>query len=86
MTVHRHHQVAVPSNWDEKDFRARIAYLRALLPVSITVPTDRVPVADDCEVYTLWTPEGHVAGCRQIGLDMNAVAKSGRAFNATAAG
>jgi cytochrome c553 len=52
------------SNWDEEDIRALIAYLRAMPPVSIKVPVDRVPAADDCEVYTFWTSESHVAGCR----------------------
>ncbi len=52
------------SNWDEEDIRALIAYLRALPPVSVKVPEDRVPAADDCEVYTFWTSASHVAGCR----------------------
>lgn len=52
------------SNWDEEDVRALIAYLRVLPPVDIKVPADRVPAADDCEVYTFWTSESHVAGCR----------------------
>ena len=51
------------SNWDEEDVRALIAYLRALPPVSTKVPSDRVPAADDCDVYTFWTSESHLAGC-----------------------
>ncbi len=51
------------SNWDEEDIRALIAYLRVLPPVSAKVPADRVPAADDCEVYTFWTSESHLAGC-----------------------
>jgi hypothetical protein len=39
-------------------------YLRAVPPVGIKAPADRVPAADDCEVYTSWTSESHVAGCR----------------------
>lgn len=52
------------SNWDEEHIRALIAYLRAMPPVSIKVPADRAPAADDCEVYTFWTSESHEAGCR----------------------
>lgn len=52
------------SNWDEEDIRALIAYLRSIPSVNNKVPADRVPTADDCEVYTFWTSESHVAGCR----------------------
>ena len=52
------------SNWDEEDIRALIAYLHAMPPVSIKVPADRVPAADDCELYTFWTSESHAPGCR----------------------
>jgi mono/diheme cytochrome c family protein len=51
------------SNWDEEDLRALIAYLRALPPVKNKVPADRPPASDDCDVYTFWTAESHVAGC-----------------------
>jgi mono/diheme cytochrome c family protein len=52
------------SNWDEEDIRALIAYLRAMPPVNNKVPPDRAPAADDCDVYTFWTSESHMAGCR----------------------
>jgi cytochrome c553 len=52
------------SNWDEEDIRALIGYLRATPPVNNKVPADRAPAADDCDVYTFWTSESHVAGCR----------------------
>jgi len=52
------------SNWDEEDIRALIVYLRATPPVNNKVPPDRVPAADDCDVYTFWTSESHMAGCR----------------------
>jgi mono/diheme cytochrome c family protein len=52
------------SNWDEEDIRGLIAYLRATPPVNNKVPADRAPAADDCDVYTFWISESHVAGCR----------------------
>ena len=52
------------SNWDEEDIRALIAYLHTLPLVKNKIPADRPPAPDDCEVYTFWTSESHVAGCR----------------------
>jgi hypothetical protein len=52
------------SNWDEEDIRGLIAYLRTLPPVHKKIPPDRPPAPDDCEVYTFWTSESLVAGCR----------------------
>jgi mono/diheme cytochrome c family protein len=52
------------SNWDEEDLQALIAYLRALPPVRHRIPPDRPPAPDDCEVYTFWTSESHMPGCR----------------------
>ncbi len=52
------------SNWDEEDIRALISYLRTLPPVSKKIPPDRAPASDDCDVYTFWTSESHLAGCR----------------------
>jgi cytochrome c553 len=52
------------SNWDEEDVRSIIAYLRLLPPVSKEIPPTRPPAADDCEVYTFWTSESSVPGCR----------------------
>jgi len=49
---------------DREDVRAVIAYLRALPSVRKTIPPDRAPAADDCDVYTFWTSESHAAGCQ----------------------
>jgi hypothetical protein len=35
-------------NWGEEDIRALIAHLHAMPPVSVKVPADRIPAADDC--------------------------------------
>jgi hypothetical protein len=38
--------------------------MRATPPVNNTVPADRLPTADDCDVFTFWTSESHAAECR----------------------
>jgi mono/diheme cytochrome c family protein len=52
------------SNLDEEDLRAVVAYVRLLPPVNRTVPTPRLPAANDCETYTFYLEKSDQPGCR----------------------